>query len=143
MILVALELRAAIGKYQEEYIDEFDEEDILNATDWKALESIRDFLQPFERVMKEIEGDHAMLDKVLYTMDFMVEHFKTSLEKYATNPKLCDCIRTSWHAFDKYYLKTDEVTAYGAALLLAPHRRKNYITRNWKASWRKPVIDAA
>ena len=67
-------------------------------------------------------------------MDFIVEHFKTSLKKYATNPKLCDYIRTSWHAFNKYYLKTDEVTAYGAALLLAPHRQKNYITRNWKAS---------
>jgi len=80
--------------------------------------------------MKETEGNHATLNKVLYTIDFIVEHFKTSLKKYATNLKLCDCIRTSWHAFNKYYLKTDEVTAYGAALLLAPHRRKNYITRN-------------
>ena len=76
-------------------------------------------------------------------MDFMVEHFRSALQKYATNPKLCDCIRTSWHAFDKYYLKTDEVTAYGAALLLAPHRRKAYIDRNWKASWKKPVVNAA
>ena len=67
-------------------------------------------------------------------MDFIVEYFKTSFKKYATNPKLCDCIRTNWHAFDKYYLKIDEVTAYGAALLLAPYWRKNYITRNWKAS---------
>jgi len=93
--------------------------------------------------MKETEGDHVMLDKVLYTMDFMVEHFKTSLEKYATNPKLCDYICINWHAFNKYYLKTDKVTTYSAALLLAPHWRKNYITRNWKASWRKLVIDAA
>lgn len=143
MILVALELRAAITKYQEEYVDEFDEEDIINATDWKALDNAREFLQPFQRVIKETEGDKATLDKVLYTMDFMIEHFKMSLVKYAANSKLCDCIRTSWHAFDKYYLKTDQVTAYGAALLLAPHRRKAYITRNWKASWRKPVIDAA
>ena len=134
IILVALELRAAIGKYQEEYINEFNEEDILNATDWKALESIRDFLQPFKRVIKETEGDYITLNKVLYTIDFIVEHFKISLEKYATNPKLCDCIRISWHAFDKYYLKTDEVTAYSAALLLAPHWRMNYITCNWKAS---------
>ena len=44
MILVALELRAAINKYQKEYINEFNKEDILNATNWKALESIRDFL---------------------------------------------------------------------------------------------------
>ncbi len=67
-------------------------------------------------------------------MDFIVEHFKISLKKYAINPKLCDYIYTSWHAFDKYYLKMDEVTAYGTALLLALYRRKNYITYNWKAS---------
>src|SRR6266576_2976196 len=124
IILVALELRAAIGKYQEEYINKFNKEDILNATDWKALESIRDFLQPFERVIKETEGNYTTLDKVLYTMDFMVEHFKMSLKKYAMNLKLCDCICTSWYAFDKYYLKTDKVTAYGAALLLAPYWQK-------------------
>ena len=143
IILVVLELRVAIGKYQEEYIDKFNEEDILNITDWKALESIKDFLQPFKRVTKETKGNYATLNKVLYTMDFMVEHFKTSLEKYTTNPKLCNCIRNSWHVFDKYYLKTDKVTTYSAALLLAPHWRKNYITRNGKASWRKLVIDAA
>ena len=80
---------------------------------------------------------------MLYTMDFMVEHFESALQKYSTNAKLCDCIRASWHAFDKYYLKTDEVAAYGAALLLAPHRRKAYINRNWKATWRKPVVAAA
>ena len=131
---MALELRAAINKYQEEYINKFNKEDILNTTNWKALESIRDFLQPFKCVIKEMEGNHIMLDKVLYTIDFIVEYFKMFLKKYTTNPKLCDCIRTSWHAFNKYYLKTDEVTAYSAALLLAPHWRKNYITRNWKAS---------
>ena len=76
-------------------------------------------------------------------MDFMVEYFKISFKKYAINLKLCDCICTSWYAFDKYYLKTDEVTAYSAVLLLAPHRRKNYITCNWKASWRKLVINTA
>ena len=79
MILVAIELRVAITKYQEDYVDEFDEEDILNTADWKALENIRDFLQPFQCVTKEMEGDKAMLNKVLYTIDFMVEHFKLSL----------------------------------------------------------------
>jgi len=54
-------------------------------------------------------------------MDFIVEYFKMFFKKYATNLKLCDYIYTSWHAFNKYYLKTDEVTAYGVALLLAPY----------------------
>ena len=143
IILVALELKAAIGKYQEEYINKFNKEDILNATNQKALESIRDFLQPFKRVIKETEGDYIILNKALYTMDFMVKHFKMFFKKYTTNLKLYDCIRTSQHAFNKYYLKTDEVTAYGAALLLAPYRRKAYIDRNQKPAQRKPVVNVA
>ena len=47
MILVALKLKYAIIKFQEQFVEEFDEEDILNAADWRALENIRDFLQPF------------------------------------------------------------------------------------------------
>ena len=62
-----------------------------------------------------------MLNKVLYIMDFIVKYFKISFKKYAINLKLCDYIRTSWHAFNKYYFKTDKVTAYGVALLLAPY----------------------
>jgi hypothetical protein len=68
-----------------------------------------------------MEGNKATLNKVLFTIDFIVEHYKRALKKYTTNLKLCNYIRTSWHAFNKYYLKTNEVTAYGAALLLAPH----------------------
>ncbi len=63
-------------------------------------------------------------------MDFIVEYFKIFFKKYAMNPKLCDCICINWHAFNKYYLKMDKVTTYGAVLLLAPHWRKNYITYN-------------
>jgi hypothetical protein len=44
IILVAFKLRDAIIKYQEQYIKEFNEEDILNTTNWRALENIRDFL---------------------------------------------------------------------------------------------------
>jgi len=84
-----------------------------------------------------------MLNKVLFIIDFMVEHYKRALKKYATNLKLCNCIRTSWHAFNKYYLKTNGVTTYSATLLLAPYQRKAYINCNWKALWRKPVINAA
>jgi hypothetical protein len=53
------------------------------------------------------------------------------------------CILTSWHAFDKYYLKTDDVVAYGTALLLAPYRRLAYLQRNWKPSWIQAAKAAA
>ena len=100
---------------------EFNKADLLNTADWKALENIKDFLQPFKRVIKETEGDKAMLNKVLFTIDFIVEHYKRAFKKYTTNLKLCDCIHTNQHAFNKYYLKTNKVTTYSAALLLAPH----------------------
>jgi len=44
IILVALKLKDVIVKYQEQYIKEFNEENILNAADWRALKNIRDFL---------------------------------------------------------------------------------------------------
>jgi hypothetical protein len=47
------------------------------------------------------------------------------------------------YAFDKYYNLTGDVPAYGAALLLAPQRRCQYIERNWKKSWIPAVIDHA
>ncbi len=118
---MALKLKDTIKKYQKEFINDFNKKDILNAADWKALENIRDFLQPFKRVIKEIEGNKATLNKVLFMIDFIVQYFKRSLKKYAINLRLCDCICTSWHAFNKYYLKTDGVTVYGAALLLTPY----------------------
>ena len=46
----------------------------------------------------------------------------------------------AWHAFDKYYLLTDQVPAYAAALLLHPSRRKRYINVNWKKSWVRAVL---
>jgi len=37
----------------------------------------------------------ATLNKVLFIMDFIVEHFKLSLVKYATNKRPCNAITTS------------------------------------------------
>ena len=76
IIIIALQLKGAISKYQEEYLKKFNKEDIFNITNWKALEDIKDFLQPFKRVIKETKGDKATLNKVLFTMDFIVKHFK-------------------------------------------------------------------
>ncbi|PVH91249.1 hypothetical protein DM02DRAFT_481690, partial [Periconia macrospinosa] len=68
-------------------------------------------------------------------MDFLVKHYKNSQAKHAGDPHLSSCIAVSWYVFDKYYAGTDRVTAYGVALLLAPHRRKAYLKRNWSNNW--------
>ena len=78
----------------------------------------------------EIKNNYITLNKVLYTIDFIIKYFKISFKKCAINLKLYNYIYTSWHTFNKYYLKTDKVTAYSIALLLAPYWQKNYITCN-------------
>src|SRR3984957_19382484 len=39
------------------------------------------------------------------------------------------------------YSLTDKVTAHAAALLLAPHRRKPYMARNWNREWIPRAIE--
>jgi hAT family protein len=36
---------------------------------------------------------------------------------------------------------TDEIPAYGAAMILHPSRRIAHIKKNWPKSWHKPVLD--
>ncbi|KJZ68436.1 hypothetical protein HIM_12172 [Hirsutella minnesotensis 3608] len=47
-----------------------------------------------------------------------------------------------WYALDKYYLKSDNSSAYAAALILNPACRKKYIAMNWKTSWQWPAFDS-
>jgi hypothetical protein len=43
------------------------EDDFISTSDWRLLQEIRDFLQPFYRVKMETQGDYATLDRTLYT----------------------------------------------------------------------------
>ena len=74
---------------------EFDKGDLLYSANQQTLCDIKDFLQPFKRVIKEIEGNIVILNKVLFIIDFIIEHFKLSLVKYATNKRLYNAITTS------------------------------------------------
>ena len=80
MINVALQphIRRSIQQYFEKYFQDFDDDDFLSPTDWESLKYTADFLQPFERVTKELEGDRSTLDYVRYTMDFLVKHYERS-----------------------------------------------------------------
>jgi hypothetical protein len=73
---VAFKLRPGITRYQEKYYNKFEAGDILSPPDWASLGQILEFLQLFERITKEVEGDQSTLDKVLYTIDFLVKHYE-------------------------------------------------------------------
>lgn len=95
MILVVLKLKEAIKIYQKEYVKEFNKGDLLNTADWQTLSDIKDFFQFFKRIIKEIKGNIAIFNKVLFTMDFIVKYFKLFLVKYATNKRLYNAITTN------------------------------------------------
>lgn len=139
MLEIALELQPHINTTLAKYYDDI-KLDFLLPEDWQNLRHTYEFLQPFFRVTQETQGDFSTLDRTLYTMDFLISHFRKAEVKHTANPHLFSAIRTSWYAFDKYYSMTDSVTAYAAALLLSPNRRKAYIMRNWKKSWQTEVI---
>lgn len=77
MLELSLELKLYINEMVTENFEEL-QEDFLNPNDWKVLQDIRDFLQPFYRVTLETQGDLATLDRTLYTMDFLVNHYRKS-----------------------------------------------------------------
>jgi hypothetical protein len=54
-------------------------EDYLTPQDWTRLRMIMTFLQPFHRATLETQGHRATLEKVLFTMDILVQYFKTAL----------------------------------------------------------------
>ncbi|KID93617.1 transposase-like protein, partial [Metarhizium majus ARSEF 297] len=112
----------------------------LTPDDWDTLREINIFLKPFEKVTTRTQGDLDSVEKTLATMDILVKHFEKQKNKHANNIAFQNAILMAWYAFDKYYLLTDEVPAYAAALLLHPSRRKRYIDINWNKSWVKAVL---
>ena len=104
----------------------------------------------------ETQGDHATIDRVLFTMDILVQYFEKALvsrlytkldltnivrqSDYAPNKEFCSRIKRGWEVFDKYYSKTDESPLYAAALILHPNRRTKYIRANQKTKWQKPIL---
>ncbi|KAM3526955.1 hypothetical protein MY4038_006571 [Beauveria bassiana] len=120
--------RKEIGKYA------------LTPSEWDTVREINIFLKPFDKVTSRTQGDLDSIEKTLSTMDILVKHFEKQRSKHANNAGFENAILMAWHAFDKYYLLTDEVPAYAAALLLHPSRRKRYIDVNWSKAWVAAVL---
>lgn len=73
MLDVALKHKSAVDKYVEENLSTLPK-DNLTPQDWQMLRLISEFLAPFEKATRKLEGDNATLDRVLPTMDVLIEH---------------------------------------------------------------------
>jgi hypothetical protein len=84
MLYVALKLREAIEAYYDHYPDEAAEGDVLTPDEWAILEVIKDFLEVFRDATKGLESHNATLDRVLPSMDILLDEFEEKKEKYST-----------------------------------------------------------
>jgi hypothetical protein len=77
-LVVADKHTLSIDTYTKNHFAELSK-DYLTPQDWKRLCMIITFLQPFHRATLETQRHHATLEKVLFTMDILVQYFKTTL----------------------------------------------------------------
>ena len=78
MLIITLKKAVAIDTCTKTHLTTLDV-DYFTPKDWKQLCTIKDFLQPFHQATLETQGDNATLNKVLFTMDILVQWFKASL----------------------------------------------------------------
>ena len=71
-------------------------------------------------------------------MDIFVEHYDKSFKRYSKSFQ--PNILRNWQIFDKYYTKIEAVSIYAATFIFYPSRRLNYIKKNWKKEWQRPVF---
>ena len=77
-LLVADKHMSSVDTYTKEHFAELSA-DYLTPEDWARLRTIKSFLQPFQRATLETQGYRATIDSVLFTMDILVQYFKTAL----------------------------------------------------------------
>ena len=78
MLVIAVEKAGAIDTYTKNHFPTL-EADYLTPQHWKRLRTIKEFLQPFYQATLETQGDSATIDKVLWTMDILIQHFEGAL----------------------------------------------------------------
>ena len=78
MLVVAIEQAGPIDIYTKNHLSDLETE-YLSLQDWDRLRTIKRFLQPFHRATLETQGDNATIDRVLFTMDILVQYFEKAL----------------------------------------------------------------
>jgi hypothetical protein len=135
MLYVALKLRDSIEAYYDHYPDEAVDGDMLTQDEWAILEVIKDFLEVFRDATKGLESHNATLDRVLPSMDILLDEFEEKKEKYHGNDILDPMFNSGWAKMDKYYNRTNDSPAYISAIVLNPSHKFEYIKRWWPEEW--------
>jgi len=68
--------REAYERWWQKYPDEFPTSIKLTDADWDHLTKLHEFLKALNNAVKFLEGPKATLERVLPTMEFILEHFE-------------------------------------------------------------------
>ena len=81
------------------------------------------------------QSSTATLENCLPAMDYLLGVFEEAKVKYRDDPFMASRVNSAWSKLDKYYTKTNDSTAYIAALVLDPRMKWEYITSTWQPEW--------
>ena len=76
MIATFLKLKWSYEKWWQKYPKEFTEEERLTNRDWEQLEKIDFFMTALDDATKFLEGPRATLERMIPTMEFILDHFE-------------------------------------------------------------------
>lgn len=139
MLTVALALRDAIDDYFDQWEDDDCADDKLTDKEWVTLGKIRSFLNKLKMATKALEGHAATLDRVLPSMDFILDVFERGKKANKDDIIMAPMYNAGWRKLDKYYQLTDDSPAYVAAIVLHPRHKWQYIQTNWHTEWFEPA----
>ena len=81
------------------------------------------------------QSSSATLENCLPAMDYLLGLFEEAKVRYRDDPFMASRVNSAWSKLDKYYTKTNDSTAYIAALVLDPCMKWEYITSTWQPEW--------
>jgi len=137
MLRIAIKnpVHSAIKAYFQHFLNDEIALDELTLEDWQILRNIHDFLDDLAQTTKALESDSSTLDKVLPSMDYVLERFEATKEQYKDDAIMAPMLNSGWAKLDKYYHLTDESPAYVAALVLRPGYKWAYVNAQWQPGW--------
>lgn len=121
-------------------------EQFLSHYDWQMLSTFHRFLKYFDTATGRTQGYYATVDRVLPTMEYILEKLEAGKKEFIGDEIIGPCINAAWDKIIKYYDITDRSTTYTASVVLNPTQKwQAFSELQWSDEWitaaRKQVLD--
>ena len=94
---------------------------------------MRDFLAPFFQITKYTEGRHATINRVLPSLDFLLDRYELGALSHTTDDFMKLAIDAGWKKLKEYWNKdVDRASIYIVAIALDPTRKISYFIAHWQ-----------